>query len=39
MGLFSDIYDKGTEWAGEIQEYYREGKRMSREDLRDELRR
>ncbi len=39
MGFFSDLYNKGSEWAEEIQEYYREGKSMSREDLRDELRR
>lgn len=39
MGFFSDLYDKGSEWAEEIQEYYREGKNMSREELREELKR
>ena len=39
MGFFSDLYNKGTEWAEEIQEYYREGMSMSAEDLHEELRR
>ena len=39
MGFFSDLYNKGTEWAEEIQEYYQEGMSMSPEDLREELRR
>ncbi|MBQ3444375.1 MAG: hypothetical protein IJG33_14160 [Selenomonadaceae bacterium] len=39
MGFFSDLYNKGTEWAEKIQEYYREGMSMSREELREELRR
>lgn len=39
MGFFSDLYDRGTEWAQESNEYYREAMNMSREDLRDELRR
>ena len=39
MGFFSDLYNKGTEWAQESNEYYNEAMRMSREDLRDELRR
>ena len=39
MGFFSDLYNKGSEWAEEIQEYYSEGRSMSREELREELKR
>ena len=39
MGLFDAIGGAVKDWAQESNEYYREAMNMSREDLRDELRR